>query len=159
GTYDPLDFFGNADFSVSSGCLATDGFHVNDGVTCAVNWLDAIVTLTDLPSLSTRTYDYSAFLPSTGAVTGVDILFGDLSGVVSIPIGPVVLAADPDPAFNGSFALEFSHSIVNLDRNGVLAATADARFCRVAEAGMPCAVPEPGTVGLIVAALGAGWLA
>ena len=71
-----------------------------------------------------------------------------LIGVVSSPIGPVVLSGDPDPNFNGSFALDFSHDTVELARNGTLAATAHATF----------SVPEPKTLDLVLGALGIGWL-
>jgi len=149
-TFDPLDFLGFANFSVGSNCLSPDGLKLNNGITCTVDWLDATVTLTNSPSPATLTFSYGAFLPSIGAVTAVDILSGELTGVVSTPIGPVVIAGDPTPAFNGSFALEFSHAIVNLYRDGVLAATADARFTRV---------PEPGTLELMLAAVGVAWIA
>ena len=147
--FDPLHFFGTSGFDVSSGCLSSDGLKLNDGITCSVTWLDATVTLTDVPGPATRNFDYSAFLPSTSAVISVDILFGNLAGVVSSPIGPVMLVGDPDPLFNGSFALEFSHTQVNLYRDRVLAAIATARFALV---------PEPGTINLLLAALGVGWL-
>lgn len=148
-TFDPLDFFGVAKFEVDSSCLTSDGFKPNDGVACAVSWLEAEVTLVD-PGGATLTYTYAAFLPSTGAVDGIDVLLGDLAGVFSTLIGPVVIAGDPTPDFNGSFSLMFSGVVVSLFKDGRPVATAAAEFFPV---------PAPATLALTLVALGAGWLA
>lgn len=144
-TFDPLDFFGFATFDVGAGCLASDGFKLNDGVACAVSWLDVSVTMVDLPGGDTLT-----FLPSTSAVVGIDVLLGDLAGVLSAITDPVVIAGEPIAAFNGSFSLMFSGDEVKLFKDGALVATAEATFVRI---------PEPSGLALTLIALGAGWLA
>lgn len=150
-TFDPIDFYGVATFDVGDGCLAPDGFKLNDGVTCSVSWLDATVTLTDLPdTLATLTYSYAAFLPSTSAVTGIDVLLGELAGVHSAIIGPVVIAGDPTPDFNGAFSLAFNGDVVTLYKDGQAVATADAVFMRV---------DEPDGLALALLALGAAGFA
>ncbi|NRF67277.1 hypothetical protein HLB44_09805 [Aquincola sp. S2] len=146
GTFDPLDFFGVATFYVDPACLASDGFKANDGAPCSVNWLYASVTLTDLPDTAdTITFTYGAFLPSTTAVTGIDVLLGELAGVDSTIIGPVVIAGDPNPDFNGAFSLSFSGDVVTLFKGGLAVATAEAVF----------RIPEPDGLGLALVALAA----
>lgn len=148
-TFDPLGFFGVASFDVGSSCLSSDGLMPNDGAPCTVTWLDAEVTLVDAGG-ATLTYTYAAFLPSTGAVVSISVLLGDLAGVFSTLIGPVVIAGDPTPDFNGSFSLMFSGDVVSLVKDGLPVATAEAEFFRV---------PAPATLALTLLALGAGWLA
>jgi hypothetical protein len=149
-SFDPLDFSGFATFDVSSGCLVADGVIVNDGVTCSVVWNAATVTLNNLPDPDTRAFDFSAFLPSLTAVTSIVVLASELVGVFSTIVGPVVLAGDPTPEFNGSFSLQYTDDIVSLYESGTLVAMAVAEFVRV---------PEPGVLALLAAALGAGGLA
>lgn len=148
-TFDPIDFFGTATFDVDASCLTSDGFKPNDGLPCTVTWLDATVTLVDIPGGDTLTYTYAAFLPSTAAVVGIDVLFGDLAGVLSTVIGPVVIAGEPVADFNGAFSLMFSADVVTLFKDSLPIATAAAVFARV---------PVPGALALVLVALGAGAL-
>lgn len=143
-TFDPLDFFGTATFDVDAACLTSDGFKLNDGTPCAVSWLDASVTLVALPGGETLTYTYAAFLPSASAVVGIDVLLGDLAGVFSMLIGPVVIAGEPIAEFNGSFSLMFSGDLVSLFKDGKPVGTAAAAFFRV---------PGPGGLASTLAAL------
>lgn len=144
--FDPIDFFGVAVFDVGPGCLAVDGLHANDGVGCTVGWLEASVTLTNAPDPDLLSFDFSAFLPSTAAVLAVEALGGELVGVHSTAIGPVVIGGHPVAEFNGSFSLMFDGDLVSLFESGHLVATADALFFRVA---------EPAAPALLLLALGA----
>lgn len=148
--FDPIDFFGVATFDVDPGCLLVDGLRANDGVTCTVDWLAATVTLQNPPAADTLTFDYSAFLPSTTAVLAIDVLAGDLSGVHSVAIGPVVIAGNPVAEFNGAFSLMFDGDVVLLLRDGSLVATAEAQFSRLR---------EPAAPALALLALAACWIA
>jgi hypothetical protein len=195
--FDPVDFEGVATFDVSQGCLdAGPGSVVNDGSTCTVIWLGATITLKDPPA-TPLTFSYDpAFLPSPTAVDDIWVESGELVGVNSSIIGPVIIVGDPHPDFNGPWWIEFeftpasAFSAFSLDgpigsgafglgtvnlftgscdsggdfyvdsvdgpfctRNDDPTSVADVQsFARVA-------IPEPGTLGLLLGALAAGGIA
>jgi len=111
-TFDPPDFEGIATFDVDQACLNVGtGFQNNpDFYTgCTVNWLSATVTLKDDPA-TPRTFSYDpAFLPSLTAVNDIFVRSGELAGVNSDVIGPVILT-DPNPNFSGPFWIEYVFS-------------------------------------------------
>lgn len=177
--FDPPNFMGTATFDVSQACLsAGNGFQTNGGppAGCSVTWLNATVTFQDAPTL---TFDYTAFLPDGGAVNTIWVQNGELAGVNSDAIGPVLISGNSNPLFNGPWWIQFSFTpIINTDRaldgefglgvvhlftgscrgdlctmNDVPVETADVlNFTRVQ-------VPEPATLALVLGAVGGAWIA
>jgi len=187
--FDPPDFEGIATFDVDQACLdAGPGFvdpYTLSG--CDVTWLTATVTLKE-PTFTPRTFDYHPdFLPSSSVVNNIFVQGGELRGVNSDVIGPVVISGDPNPNFNGPWWIQYSFT----DTSSFLASLvtpSDGAFgfgivrlftgeCRT-EPEPICTrnptpveiaqvenftrvsqVPEPGILGLILGALGGAWFA
>ena len=177
--YDPPDFFGTARFDVADSCLTTGGFHSNDGVSCTVIWLSANVTFREaFPGTRTTSFNYGDLLPDPFVVSNVFVAGGELRGVNSGVIGPEIVSGDPVAIFNGPWWIQFTFSLpstfaadasgafglgtVSLftgtcrggecSRNPTPSETADVTFIRRST------VPEPGTLSLLLAALGCGWI-
>ena len=113
--FDPPDFEGVALFDVSQACLSHgDGSRNNgeifgDSTVCTVTWLDADVTFKDpnpLPPDQSEQLDFAPPLPSPSAVTDIFVQGGELVGVNSIPIGPVIVSGSPVSDFNGPWWIE-----------------------------------------------------
>jgi len=177
-TFDPPDFFGTATFDVSPACLSSDGFHANDHDTCFVTWLTAVVTFRETPPTAhTLTFNFPLpILPSTTAVSDIFVQGGELAGVDSSIIGSVTTSGDPNPSFNGSWYISFSSPSSSLFATDAVTSFAPAlgnvflyrqicdEGCRpgpiveTATVDSFVRIPEPATLGLLLAALGGGWL-
>jgi len=185
--FDPVTFEGTATFDVSQACLDAGPGWQNNGdpyTGCIVDWLDANVTLKEDSYTAAMSY-----VPPPGAVNRIWVnLDRELGGVDSNVIGPATIAANPHTSFNGSWWIQYAFTpasfstfaaaastgegnglygfgIVNLF-NGTscpsdlrteceLVDVADVIFFRrqISE------IPEPGTLGLILGALGGAWFA
>lgn len=183
--FDPPNFNGTATFDVSQACLsAGNGFQANGGppAGCTVTWLSATVTFQDTPTL---TFDYTAFLPDSDAVSQIWVQDGELAGVISGAIGPVIISDNSNPLFNGPWWIQYAFAppddlIAALDGPpsggqfglGVVylyTGTCDGRVCeqnpepaetaQVENFTRVAQVPEPGTLGLVLGAVGGAWLA
>jgi hypothetical protein len=181
--FDPPNFRGTATFDVTQACLDIGTGFANPGTLagCDVTWLSAIVTFTDAPGV---TFDYTAFLPDFDAVSMTWVQDGELGGVISAAIGPAIVSGSSDPSQNGPWWIQFAFSppddLRPLDgppspgefglgvvylysgtcseiepvciRNSDPSETAQVEnFTRVT------AVPEPGTLALVLGALGGAW--
>ena len=167
---------------------AGPGFVANDHDACTVTWLSATITLKEPPATPlTFSYD-PAFLPSTTAVEDIFVAGGALAGVNSVPIGPVVISGDPNPDFNGPWWIEFLFSPPDVELSALAVAASSGAFgfgivnlytgsCTPTDLDGPLcvrfsepvsvadvrgfelvAVPEPATLVLMLAALGAASL-
>jgi PEP-CTERM motif len=104
-TFDPPNFNGTATFDVSQGCLDVgNGFAINHSGTCTVTWLSAVVNFTDAPGL---TFSYASLLPDSDIVFSVWIDDGELGGVRSGALGPVIISGSSNSSFNGPWWIQF----------------------------------------------------
>jgi hypothetical protein len=172
-SFDPPNFSGVATFDVADACLVTDGVKTNGVGGCTITWLTAEVTFQDI----SHTFDYSHLLADSGIVSEILVSGGDLAGVRSGVLGPAFVSGFGSP-YDGPWWIQYDHpalgssdfigvmqeglGVVHLftgdcegefcDRNDTPSETADVHtFTRVT------AVPEPGTIALILAALTGGW--
>jgi PEP-CTERM motif len=106
--FDPPNFSGTATFDVSQACLDIGTGFATPGIGgCTVTWLTATVAFTDAPGL---TFDYTALLPDSGVVSSIWIDDGDLAGVISGALGPVVISGSSNALFNGPWWIQYSFS-------------------------------------------------
>ena len=169
GSYDPIEFMGIADFDVDPACIQSDGWVAVP--TCGtVTLLSALVTNSPAPPVTDSIAFNPPFDPLGGGVFGLLWAGGELIGVdmsrtgtSGSPLTGLVFS------FSGGYALEFVTGQapsydpefgppvgVNLYEcgdgcgSGELQGTAlDVTFQ---------VIPEPASVGLVLGALGAGWL-
>lgn len=181
-TFDPPSFSGTATFDVSQGCLDQGPGSIvqvgNDGSSCIVTWLTATVTFQDAPGLS---FDYSHILADSGIVSSIWVEGGELVGIESGALGPRVISGHANPAFNGPWWIQYRFSppsdlITALDGPPVSGAFglgvvylytgACPEGCfrvttpvETAEVETFTRVPEPGSLALVLAAIGGAWFA
>jgi hypothetical protein len=104
-TFDPPNFNGTATFDVSQGCLDIgNGFASNNSGGCTVTWLSAVVNFTDAPGL---TFNYASLLPDSNIVFSVWIDDGELGGVRSGALGPVIISGSSNASFNRPWWIQF----------------------------------------------------
>jgi len=179
-------FSGSARFQLSDSCFTSSGFkYVNTTTsTCTVTMVSAMIHLfapSSGPPTSTATLDFAPLLPDSLDVWGIDIDSNlKLSGVDTFIIGSISTGVSP---FTGSWWLQFTDnqghtppgsgpselSLVGIDGaplgNNVLlyqgCVGAPGASCLVGAAlnvsFVQVQVPEPGTLALILGALGGGW--
>lgn len=171
--FDPPDFEGNSTFFVADACLSgPDGFRTINA-NCTFSWLTAEVTLKDEFSYDPNDpYTFTTFNPTPGTINNIYVENNALAGVNSGRTVPFAIANDPNPAFNNiwEFQYEFSGPLIILshgsggfglgtvlgfqDGSQTPFSTANVQnFTRILQ------VPEPGTLGLMLGALGGAWLA
>jgi hypothetical protein len=160
GDFDPPDLSGTHTFDLEgSSCFATNGqITVNNG---DVN--NCRVTLTRLTVLLDHSFplNFSSFIPFSG-ITSILVENGQLAGVDSNLIGAAMVSEGiytgswwiqyaffSDPVYLYKTCTDFPRCVVDTAFT-VTFFPSDANGNRI---------PEPGSLALIVAALGAGWLA
>lgn len=181
GSFDPIGFSGTDLINIGgSNCLpgASDltnpvnFFYVNGfsfgANNCTAALLNATVNLTDLPASDTAQLTFSSSAANAG-IWGADIgPDGTLLGVDSFPIGP---ATTSNPHFPGSWFIQLNANdgqfppeteqggdgptsntvtLFNVNCPNGNCGTSDPYTFK--------SVPEPGSLGLLLGALGAGWL-
>jgi hypothetical protein len=156
--YDPPAFIGTAAFDVPAACLAgvADGEYLpTDFPGCSP--IRVIGNVSTTPAV-----DFSSVLPSS-AIASYDVIGGQFVGVDTAIIGSAALG------FWFQFLSNFQHigdspptvtNTVNLYNN--CSSDGPTLFCsppvNVATIVTFTRVPEPGSLALILGALGAGWL-
>jgi hypothetical protein len=158
GNFDPPDLSGTHTFELVGDCVhsGTYTLNVNNEGACDV-------TLTRLTVLLDHSFplDFSSFIPFFG-INSILVESGQLAGVDTDLIGPAVVSSG---TYAGSWWIQYyfgSSDPVDLFRNcTAFSCVVDTAFVVtffVSDAnGNP--IPEPGSLALIIAALGAGWLA
>jgi hypothetical protein len=166
GGFDPPDLSGTHTFELlGTSCFATDGpTSVNDG---DIN--DCVVTLTNLSVLLDHSFslNFSTFIPFSG-INSILVAGGQLAGVDTDLIGPATVGAG---TYAGNWWIryyyffgDFTSDPVDLFHNCTDCAPVDTAytvtfFLSDANGNPIDQIPEPGSLVLIAAALGAGWLA
>lgn len=188
-SFDPVTFEGTATFDVNQACLDAGPGWVDNGYDgCVVDWLSANVTLKDDPYTAALIYDPPTNAVNRiwvnfadGELGGVDsnVIGPETTGhthpafngnwwiqytfIPSPPSDFVALAAPASLEFGEGNGL-YGFGIVNLftgpscpsaaSTECTFVDSADVRgFVRVTQ------IPEPGTLGLILGALGGAWFA
>ncbi|MEO8849712.1 MAG: PEP-CTERM sorting domain-containing protein [Casimicrobiaceae bacterium] len=158
----PLNFGGTALFQLDDSCLTDDGFYTAGA--CHLTLVHATVDMIDTASHDTGHLDFVNVLPDTFDMVDLYISGGNLIGVDTGWVGWTLTSPCsgtlcgipwwirwqsglPDPVYlyTGTCST-VSHCTPNHDPAGI---APNVTFTRV---------PEPGTLALVIAALGAGWL-
>jgi len=161
--YDPTIFSGTGLFQFDDACLATDG--VKSGASCNASLISNITTIT---SPGTGTLNFAPLLPDSVDIIDIVISGGTLVGVDTNLIGFVFASPCTGAACGVPWWIQwvsnqdfpFVDPQVNLFTGSCFegcfpdetpSGTAEnVVFTRVE-------VPEPGTLGLLIGAIGAGW--
>jgi hypothetical protein len=162
----PLSFAGTALFQIDDACLGAgnDGFHT--AASCNLALLSATLSMTDTNSLDTGNLNFAPVLPNTADLIDLLISGGELAGVNSDLIGFVFAAPCTGTLCGVPWWIQWGTTPVdpvflytgNCDgpacfpNDGFSGVAENVSFTRVNLA------PEPGTMGLLIAALGVGWL-
>jgi len=178
-------FAGTARFQLADNCFTSSGFqYVNtSSSSCTVSMISATVNLftpSSGPPTSTATLDFAPVLPNSIDIWGIDLDANlHLVGVDSFIIGPVTTTVPP---FTGNWWLQYDDGQGHTPPGGpvlefgALSAPDPVNLyhdCDDLPPGRPClagtapnvtfslvqGVPEPGTLSLLLGALGGGWLA
>lgn len=149
-TYDPLlEFAGTAVLNVPDACLAVaDGLHSGG---CGIQVISNVTT-------APFALNFAGALPSADILSYV-VVGGQLVGVETGIIGPVLAPSETEYWFQ--FLTSFNNSVVSNVANlytdcsddecdTTAQTTSGVTFARQT-------TPEPGSLGLILGALGAGW--
>ena len=176
GAIDPIfgafipgaSFTGEAFFDVDPDCLAVDGTYTNADACGILTILSATITLTNSPN--SQTLDFGTNLSSPDPVIDYIIANGTLAAVDTINIGPQFVAAVPDIGYTGPMWLSLGHTGVagdGLTATGQLHPGSSPEGCfidpdpthqsTVATVTIT-RVPEPATIALLLAAMGALWI-
>jgi hypothetical protein len=161
----PLTFNGHAVWQFDDACLAGDGF--KSAATCHLTLMSATVHMHDLQSTADLTFGTFDFTHM------IDLLIvgGELAGIDSHLIGPSFVTDDGSSLF-GPWWLQWSTDLAALaahDPVGIFTGNCpegcspngspEAIAFIVTFTRIGAVVPEPGTLGLVLGALGAGWWA
>ena len=156
----PLSFTGTGLFQLDDACLLTDGFY--SAAACNLTLLSATIDMTDTVSLDTGHLDFASVLPNTADMLDLFISGGELVGIDTGLIGwefpspcTGTLCGDPwwiqwgsgftDPVYLYTGSCDGEPCFADLTTSTV---ATHVTFTRV---------PEPGTISLLLAALGFGW--
>ena len=185
GSFDPTDFAGEYEINVSAACLLSDGWHANTGI-CTAQLINAYADVTS--DDVTPNFDGRLIFapPVVGAPTlqGIFVYGGQITSFDTDlihhqagsdptaddwwiqfvsghecyggPCGPIITFAPEvqpegslfDPRFNGVY-LYLNTTGSPIDRASYIGPAVD----------IGGAIPEPGTLSLLLGALGGGWLA
>jgi hypothetical protein len=163
--YDPPAFIGSAVFDVPTPCLSgvPDGEYA-PGAFAGCSPIRVVSNIATTPAIN-----FSSILPSS-AIFSYDVIGGQFVGVDTGSIGFATVGTDRYwfefvsnfiPGVGGEFPSPPSvTNVVNLYRN---CSTVEGLACgdpvNVATTVTFAAVPEPASLGLMLGAFGAGWLA
>lgn len=168
-----LSYSGEAFFNVADDCLnaSQDGTHDPNADTCGgLTLLSASITLTNSVTLGTQTLTFwpDPFFFPPDPITAYVIQNGTLGAVDTLHIGEQIVDASPDVGYSGPLWLQLFHTGVAGDglvgnatlftgTCGIESCTEDGRQANTATVTIT-QVPEPGTLALLIVAIGAGWL-
>lgn len=177
-----LSYSGEAFFNVADDCLnaSQDGTHDPNADTCGgIVLLSESITLTNSVTSATQTLTFwpdPTFTP-TDPITSYDIFNGTLGGVDTVPVGPQFVTV-AGLGYTGPLWLELFTTFTGDSQTpnpqadlitGTCTFDGDFRFCNM-DPDTPTTghsnpatvtitrVPEPGTLALLIVAVGAGWL-
>jgi hypothetical protein len=149
--YDPPAFIGSATFNVANSCLSANGPHVqSDFVGCSIQILSNIATL---PAIN-----FAAILPlPLCALCQYEVIGGRFVGVNTGVIGPLAGAPNYWFEFLSTYNSGDVPSVTN--RVNLYNNSCEGRCPEpIRQATVVAFTPEPGSLGLLLGALGAGWL-
>jgi hypothetical protein len=172
GGFDPIRFSGQYIINVDPTCLDTDGWHANAGI-CSATLLNTFAEVTALPTDTPNFNGHLFFAPPSISVSselfGIFVSEGRIDSfdtallpfVSSTPTTSdewwIQFVSGQMPCTICITAFDTSLRGVYLYANSMTAPVAMAQYSGLAiDLG---AIPEPGTLGLMLGALGAGWLA
>jgi len=185
GSFDPTDFAGEYEINVSAACLLSDGWHANTGI-CTAQLINAYADVTSddvTPNFDGRLI-FAPPVVSAPTLHGIFVYGGQITSFDTDlihhqagsdptaddwwiqfvsghecyggPCGPIITFAPEvqpegslfDPRFNGVY-LYLNTTGSPIDRASYIGPAVD----------IGGAIPEPGTLSLLLGALGGGWLA
>jgi len=185
GSFDPTNFAGEYEINVSAACLLTNGWHANTGI-CTAQLISAYADVTSddvTPNFNGRLIFAPPVVPAP-TLHGIFVYGGQIDSFDTDlihfqagsdptaddwwiqfvsghecyggPCGPIITFAPEvqpegslfDPRFNGVY-LYLNTTGSPIDRASYIGPAVD----------IGGAIPEPGTLSLLLGALGGGWLA
>ena len=185
GSFDPTNFAGEYEINVSAACLLTNGWHANTGI-CTAQLISAYADVTSddvTPNFNGRLIFAPPVVPAP-TLKGIFVYGGQIDSFDTDlihhqagsdptaddwwiqfvsghecyggPCGPIITFAPEvqpegslfDPRFNGVY-LYLNTTGSPIDRASYIGPAVD----------IGGAIPEPGTLSLLLGALGGGWLA
>jgi hypothetical protein len=171
GSFDPVDFSGEYTINVSPNCLLTDGWHANAGI-CSATLLSTFSNVTALPSDTPNFNGHLDFAPppisSPSELFGIFVYGGridsfDTALLPSVGSSPpttdswwLQFVSGQMPCTVCITAFDTSLRGVYLYADSMTSPVAMAQYTGPA---IDLAIPEPGTLGLMLGAFGSGWLA
>jgi hypothetical protein len=183
--WDPITSNGTALLNVGDSCLTNSGFLYVNGYNdtsngCTVSLVSATVNLVD-PTPPEDSAGMASFTlgANTEGIWGIDVVGGALVGLDTFPIGPGTVGDNSDPALNGSWWIQWWDGVysatsgsgqgetltntVSLENLPCEDASWTPLDCQVVSTATHVTftqtTPEPGSLGLLLGALGAGWWA
>jgi len=164
GTFDPFDFSGDYVINVNPLCLATDGWHANAPGICAATLLSATA---DVTGDYTGTVEFASSISSNPPLFGLYVAGGKIVSFDTDLLHDI----SSSPLASQEFWIKFGSGQCTSgpcygDELGVFLFTGvefpDPQPVSTASYLGPAvdlAIPEPGTLSLLLGALGGGWLA
>ena len=162
--YDPTVFSGTGLFQFDDACLASDG--VFSGASCHATLLSNV---TDITSPGTGHLNFAPVLPNSVDIVDIVIEGGTLVGVDTNLIGFVFASPCTGAACGVPWWIKWQSNVdfpAVFPQVFLFTGSCDGEFC--SPNSLPegeadtvtftrVAVPEPGTLGLLIGAIGAGW--
>jgi hypothetical protein len=164
--FDPpgsVSFLGNGLFQLDDACLLVDGTY--SAAACNLTLLSATLDLTDTVSGDTGHLDFAALMPDTADMINLTISGNELVGVNTSEIGWAFPSPCTGTLCGDPWWIEWGTS-TSSDPVFLFTGSCDGDACFADEFPLATAfhvtftrVPEPGTLVLLVTALGIGGLA
>jgi len=159
----PLSFSGVGLFQLDDACLAfADGMY--GAALCNLTLLSATVDMTDTVSSDTGHLNFAAVLPDTAHMIDLVISGGELVAVDTGLIGWAFPAPCSGTLCGDPWWIQWGSNFNNVDPVFLHTGNCDGEACFPDQQAFAVAnnvtftrVPEPGTMSLLVAALGLGW--
>jgi hypothetical protein len=176
GVFDPVDFSGQYIINVSPTCLLTSGWHANAGI-CSATLLsafsDIVSSAPEGPNYTGRLTYAPPAISSSLQLFGIYVYGGQIDSFDTAPLPQV----GESPSTPDNWFLKFTSGqmpsnplLITTDgapvfdptQRGVYLSANNLGIIAMAQYLGPAVdigVPEPGTVSLLLGALGGGWLA
>jgi len=175
GRFDPVDFAGEYIINVNPACLLTSGWHANAGI-CAATLLSAysdVVSSSPNPTYTGRLTYAPPNISSSLQLFGIYVYGGQIDSFDTAPLPQTAEAPGtpdnwflkftsgqmPSPSYPGFIGIEGAPPFDPTLKGVYLSVNTLGIIASAQYIGRAVDIPEPGTLSLLVGAIGGGWLA